>query len=391
MFTVGKSIHNAAGEIYSASTESSGSKYVLKVRNEVQIAKLLNMTQLIDGTAIEVALHPTLNFCRCIVYCPETSEMTKEELLTELAPQGVTDLRQFTRMVNGERRNTPTLLLTIKGTCVPQYIKFGALRVTTRLYIPPPMLCYGCLQYGHTKARCQATPRCHKCSDPGHNSEECSAPPKCFHCDKQHKPVDRNCPIYKMEEEIVRIKVERGLSHAEARKMYDARTGNKSYANIVRKSTDDQKDMEIAKLKEEVATLRKQPSIIVEEDSAKDKEIKSLKKQIANLHKQLSGVMDELKRYATLKCNCRNKEEAKSDPRNKRSKETSPGAVPEYRQPPVKKLHGERLENKTSEEASHSSNDNDAMMYESDSEVIVVNRKGKDKHHRQNESANSNP
>ncbi|XP_058817441.1 uncharacterized protein LOC131680749 [Topomyia yanbarensis] len=175
------------------------------------------MKNLIDWTQIEVTEHPSLNYSRCIVNCPEVTQMSQEELLAELAPQGVIAVRRFTRMIDNARVNTPTIVLTMKGTTWPQYIFFGALRVATRTYFPAPMLCYGCLEYGHTKTRCKDTPKRQKCSASDHTSEDCKGDANCFHCKQGHRPIDRNCPVYKKENEIIRIKVEQGLSFPEAK------------------------------------------------------------------------------------------------------------------------------------------------------------------------------
>ncbi|XP_058839348.1 uncharacterized protein LOC131694853 [Topomyia yanbarensis] len=249
-FTVGKSIQSLIGDAYTAVTEAKGTKYIIKVRSPIHANKLLDMKQLIDKTPVEVTTHPTLNYSRCIVNCPEVIQMSQEDLLTELAPQGVTHVRRFTRMVDKIRVNTSTMVLTIAGTTWPQHIYFGALRVPTRAYYPSPMLCFGCLEYGHTKARCKGAPRCQKCSEEGHSAEDCTKNEHCFHCKEGHKPTDRNCPLYRKENEIVKIKVEQGLSYPEAKKCHDSRAGPKSYAHVSKGQVNqDAKDKEIAYLK----------------------------------------------------------------------------------------------------------------------------------------------
>ncbi|XP_058816728.1 uncharacterized protein LOC131680009 [Topomyia yanbarensis] len=152
---------------------SVGTKYILKVRQQAHATKLLDMKKLFDGTPVEVTAHPTLNYSRCIVNCSEVNDMSQEELLTELAPQGVTAVRRLTRMVDKVKVNTSTMILTMEGTTWPQYIYFGALRVPTRFYYPVPMLCFNCLEYGHTKARCKGASRCQICSAPEHKAEDC--------------------------------------------------------------------------------------------------------------------------------------------------------------------------------------------------------------------------
>ncbi|XP_058817556.1 uncharacterized protein LOC131680859 [Topomyia yanbarensis] len=380
-FSVGKSIQLLIGNAYSATTESKGTKYILKVRQQAHATKLLGMKKLFDGTPVEVTAHPTLNYSRCIVNCSEVNDMSQEELLIELAPQGVTAVRRFTRMVDKVKVNTSTMILTMEGTTWPQYIYFGALRVPTRFYYPVPMLCFNCLEYGHTKARCKGASRCQICSAPEHKAEDCKGVENCFHCKLGHKPTDRNCPVYKRENEIVKLKAEQGLSFAEAKKIYDSRVGAKSYANISKR-------------------------LIVQQDSnSKDKEIESLKEEITALRNQLTSVIAELKRRPSCQCKKTDEENtSKKEQRNKRAKEISPETTTgtEFRPPPLKKVSskmndntqpGKNIQTSATQpmledpiETLNSDTNTEEMSItdnESDrSDTIVINRKGKRKHHR---------
>ena len=54
-FIIGKSVEACAGgPIESAKSEAQGTKYTLRVRDPIQVAKLLKMTKLFDKTDIEV-------------------------------------------------------------------------------------------------------------------------------------------------------------------------------------------------------------------------------------------------------------------------------------------------------------------------------------------------
>lgn len=58
-FIVGKSMKDLVGEIESATTEANGS-YLLRVRNPVQVKKLLELKEMCDETAVSVTDHPRL-------------------------------------------------------------------------------------------------------------------------------------------------------------------------------------------------------------------------------------------------------------------------------------------------------------------------------------------
>lgn len=367
-FIVGKSIQSLIGDAYTAVTEARGTKYIVKVRNQAHANKLFGMQSLFDGTPVEITAHPTLNYSRCIVSCPEVLEMTQEELQAELAPQGVTSVRRLTKTIDKMRVNTPTLVLTLTGTTWPQFIYFGALRVPTRIYFPAPMLCYGCLEYGHTRIRCQNPSRCQNCSSPDHKSEDCTDKANCFHCKQEHKPIDRNCSMYKMENEIVRIKVEQGLTYPEAKKCYDSRFNSKSYASISKKRDEGNQD-------------------------AKDKEIANLKEQLAALRSQLSSVIGELKNHPNCQCRMESEggsKECKKDQRSKRAKEVSPEATSgaEFRPPPMKKVvaanaeYDEPKQNNNVDTPTEEGGTLTATEIDSEGDTIYINRKHRKKHHR---------
>lgn len=121
-FIIAKSIEQAVGKIESANTEARGEHYVLKVRQHSQFVKLQQLTKLIDDTPIKIIPHPTRNFIKCVVKSYDTIELDEATILKELEPQGVTEIRRITRLTEGKRINTPTLILTLAGTVLPKYI-----------------------------------------------------------------------------------------------------------------------------------------------------------------------------------------------------------------------------------------------------------------------------
>jgi hypothetical protein len=278
-FVVGKSLQQAVGEIESATTEAGGLRYVLRVRDAAQVNKLLALKHLFDGTEIKIQLHPVLNTRRCVISCREILNEKEEEIAKWLAEEGVTAVRRITRMDNGNRINTPTLILTINGTVVPEHIRVGPLRIKTRTYIPDPMLCFHCYAYGHTKLRCKSGAKCRNCSGCHETTSECNAEAFCFHCKGKHSPASRQCPKYAAEKEILRIQHTKGISHQEAAKQLEA--GGGSFAAV-------------SKIQQRL-TIGQQPP--TEELKEKDALIKQLSETIAVLSRRV----EELERKKTKK------------------------------------------------------------------------------------------
>lgn len=295
-FKVGASMRGLVGDIENTTTEANGNKYVLRIRDAKQAEKLLKMTTLIDGTKIIVEMHPILNKRRCVISCREILNTTEDELLKELADEKVIAVKRITRKQDGKIVNTPTIILTLNGTRVPEHIKVGPLRIRTRTYIPDPMLCYRCYEYGHTRTKCKAkSDKCRNCSVAHDLEGECTAAPFCQNCKQDHSPASRQCPTYQREKEIVRLRFTKGISHQEATKQF--LTGGGSYAAVSqiqqRLITAQQNHQENEELKE------------------KDEIIKQLTEKIAKLTERI----EELEKRKRKK----NKKRAKQSPEESHS------------------------------------------------------------------------
>lgn len=273
-FLIGLSVEKAAGgPIEGASTEARGTRYTLRIRNPAQVEKLMKLTQLTDGTEIVVQPHPNLNFSRCVISCYEIIDMEENDVLKGLTSQGVVRAQRITRNENGERRNTPAVILTFSRCAYPSRVKIGLLSIPTRPYYPNPLLCYGCCQYGHQRARCPGSQRCLNCSAEQHVEEDaqCSEASHCINCGGPHKPNNRQCPIYKQEMEVIRLKVDRNLTYPEARKQVQANLGSYAAA-AAQQSADQQRLNELEKrMKEKDSKITELLEAIKKKDEKIDK------------------------------------------------------------------------------------------------------------------------
>ena len=69
---------------------------------------------------------------------------------------------------------------------------------------------------------CRKNEVCTKCGQEDHtDSQECKNETKCVNCQGKHASNDKECPKWKEEKEIQRIKAERGISYTEANKQMD--------------------------------------------------------------------------------------------------------------------------------------------------------------------------
>lgn len=279
-FMIRKSVETwINGKIDGAFPENQGITYALKVRSKWQLERLLKMTELSDRTQIKITKHVNHNTTRCVISCKDMVKIEDDDAMKYLSEQHVTDIRRITRRsANGkDLENTPTVILTINGTKVPEYVDVGYLRCKTRPYYPSPMLCYKCYSFGHTKVRCQQPqPTCGNCAKQHvlADGERCTEPMQCTRCkSSEHAISSRRCPVYQREDAIQHIRVDKGITYPAARRLFEATNNPRSYAGIANAS----KDQAIADLTAKYDTLAHQMKTQMME---KDKTIEELKEKL---------------------------------------------------------------------------------------------------------------
>lgn len=285
-FVIGKTINKNAGKPLEVRSIRSGTCYLVKCESMEQANKLLKVTQLVDNTTVTVELHKELNTCRCVVFCKEAIEMTEAEILEELKPQGVVEVKRITKKVDGKVNPTPLTILTLEGTVVPEHLYLGETRVRTRAYFPSPLQCFNCFRFGHIGKTCKSNRRCSKCSQELTNDEHaCVSPRICINCKDDHTALDKKCPVYKKEAEIIKIKVSKGISFHEAKRQYSLTKSKKpSYAEVVNVNE-----------RLEKARNEAEPPTSAQIDfrrlyDASRKEVEVLKAQIAELTKKITDL-----------------------------------------------------------------------------------------------------
>lgn len=99
------------------------------------------------------------------------------------------------------------------------------------------MRCWNCLKFSHTKNFCSDPKLCSNCGLDFHiteDFEECDAPKSCVNCNGSHSSLDRRCPVYLTQKEINTIMVNNKTSHREAKRIYNERHPEVSFAQTVK-------------------------------------------------------------------------------------------------------------------------------------------------------------
>ena len=160
--------------------KKSGNKVVVSCNDTEQALMLRALTELRSlNMLISVSENQTEpDFCQGIIRNVDL-ELTVEALADEFKNQNVYKVRRLGK--------TRTVLLYFKGTSLPSSVKIGYMSFKVSEYIPGPVRCYMCQEFGHISSSCKGTPRCVRCGD-NHKVDVCPTKenPTCFRCQGSH-------------------------------------------------------------------------------------------------------------------------------------------------------------------------------------------------------------
>ena len=188
----------------------------MKCQNRAQSMNLLK-TKVFFGINVDVSPHKTLNSSKGVIRCRDLADISPEEILQDLQSQGVIKVDRLTIKRNETIIPTSTFFLTFARDTPPSEIKAGYLNIKVARYIPKPLRCFNCQKFGHGSGSCRMKIVCYRCGQGDHGGEGCTDAHKCANCRGSHMASSRDCPIYKQEQEVQKVKVENGISFVEAR------------------------------------------------------------------------------------------------------------------------------------------------------------------------------
>ena len=186
--------------------------FLLKLCPEQNLQQLLRM-EMIGSARVKITLPAHLNTIKGIIYHPELAYMDASEvelMLHDYEVQTVTKPPQAPYAICAWN-------LTTRST-LPATVLVGWDRVKVKLCIPRPRRCYCCHTYGHIAADCTKTPVCAQCGQ-DHDldgNEACHQPPHCAACGGSHAANDPDCPTWKEEKTVAKIRYEEKISYSAA-------------------------------------------------------------------------------------------------------------------------------------------------------------------------------
>ena len=237
-FAISKAVKAQIGTVKNIKRLRRGD-LLLEVAGRAQYNTVTKLSEF-AGCAVKVTAHRTMNSSKGVIRHRELARCTKEEIISEMAEQGVTDAVVINIKDNGEQRRTNIVILTFGMPAPPKHVTIGYERASVSPYIPNPLRCFNCQRYGHGKNNCRNRAVCARCGAQGHNSDGCEEEMKCANCDGCHMASSKECPRWQSEKRVQQVKAERGISFPEARKIvFQANT--RTSAAVVASGTTAQK------------------------------------------------------------------------------------------------------------------------------------------------------
>ncbi len=294
IFAIQKAIHGMIGEVKDMKPMGRTGLLFIEVDRYSHVLNMMK-TKSLANIPVEFNPHRTLNSSQGVVFCYQLDEVSEEEILEELGPQGVIEVYRMKTKRQGKLVPLNTYILTFNTTTVPEKINVGYLRLPVRPYVPNPRRCYNCQRFGHGSKTCKKLKTCAKCGQETdeHDFEQCPNDEHCINCKGNHSASSKECPEWNKNKKILTVKADRNITFYEAKAIVEAegQTPLKTYSNVVAsdKSLLQSQNDQIKKLMLENKSLK-------QENSTLKNEITTIKKNLMDLRLAFS----ELQKNSTV-------------------------------------------------------------------------------------------
>lgn len=214
---------------------------LVKTRNDDQTQQLLK-AKYFGEHVVKVKKHERMNQSKGTIFADDLKDLDEEEIVEWLREYGVKEAKQRWRREGNKLVKTPVFELTFDSHCPPEKIRLDYVSYEVRRQYPRPLQCAACGRLGHHYASCRAPPTCLRCGGKKHGKENLTCEMKCINCEGcDHVALNNVCPKYQEEREVCKVRMDKGVTHQEARQMArteKARPLRASYAAAVAATND---------------------------------------------------------------------------------------------------------------------------------------------------------
>ena len=143
-----------------------------------------------------------------------------EELKKHLRGGKIKNVQRMKATREGVKKDSETVLIEFDGQAIPKRVFLGFMSYPVRMYVPKPLRCFNCQRFGHIAQYCKEKRRCARCGGE-HEYGKCGTgvQPKCCNCGGAHSVAYGGCEVMQRENKVQKVRVERGISYAEAVKV----------------------------------------------------------------------------------------------------------------------------------------------------------------------------
>lgn len=233
-FFIERVIRREVGVVKSTKKVREG--LLIEVANASQAYRIEKL-KLFGEHPVEVSAHGRLNQTKGVITCRDLLNCPVDEIVEELKEIGVVDAKRITTRKNNQIEDTASVILTFERQTLPDRLKLAFYSLSVRPYIPAPMRCFRCQIFGHLSASCVKQPVC-ICGNPVHSGSPCQPPIKCINCKGDHSAISRDCPVFKLEQDIKYVQTIKKISYFDAKREVIGRNPSRnleSYAQVTTK------------------------------------------------------------------------------------------------------------------------------------------------------------
>ena len=178
---------------------------------------------------VEATVAYNIDTVRGVVRDARISDMDHTLLLDKLRSQHVVQVRPIFTGSGADKRRSDFMILTFRLAKLPDRVIFGKERMSLTPYRIRVVQCSHCLTFGHRAELCRKAKACSHCGARGsdHVQNACLAlPARCALCSKAHKATDKDCPKYRRQRAILKIREEHKVGFKNAEDIYKRKNGS---------------------------------------------------------------------------------------------------------------------------------------------------------------------
>ena len=223
LYKLRKLMRHKAGGISNAQISRFGkNSFLIHANSPAQGAMIANLNIANDDMLKEIKIHYTFSYPKGVVFNQDLCELTEAEIL-EMCTDDVWKVHKIPR--------SNLVVFTFNNERLPPDVIIERERLPIRPYKQRPLQCFHCYGFGHASRKCTRNGVCANCSHFEHG--DCENPEMCVNCKEAHNAKDRNCVVYRKEQEAILKASSEKISIGHAKRLLS----KPSYSNVLQKKT----------------------------------------------------------------------------------------------------------------------------------------------------------